>query len=166
MNITRQEAIKLLLGTAALAVVPSTVKAIDISPKPKAVVSYTPTTADILKHLDTLLNLVYAERGEPYDDRKDNIDITVPCGCDAKEVEKHFIQDHPHARWYGSFDTFQSWKCLLVRVNRFENPEDDGRDKIIDSRNEVWARMVYTDEVGVCRCGVGRYTFCPPPSAH
>ena len=31
MNLTRHETIKLLMGTAALAVVPSTVKAIDIA---------------------------------------------------------------------------------------------------------------------------------------
>lgn len=82
MNLTRQEAIKLLLGTAALAVVPSTVKAIDISPRL--------FKDDKIAKVDRAIRHLEDLCGKRYNPSTDSLTITVPNGdLYSREVLAH-----------------------------------------------------------------------------
>lgn len=84
MNITRQEAIKLLLGTAALAVVPSTIKAIDLSPKPP--------TPDLVGKIDRAVRHFEALYGRRYDPSNDSLSVKVPNGHLYMEEALAYLQ--------------------------------------------------------------------------
>lgn len=87
MNITRQEAIKLLLGTAALAVVPSTVKAIYISPKMSK-------DDKIAKDIDYLLFRLEEAWCCPFHPEKDHLTIGLPHGSSNRAISR-FYERHP-----------------------------------------------------------------------
>lgn len=83
MNLTRQEAIKLLLGTAALAVVPSTVKAIDISPKLSR-------DDKIAKDIDYLLFRLEEVWCCPFHPEKDHLTIGLPHGSSNRAISRFY----------------------------------------------------------------------------
>lgn len=102
----------------------------------------------IYRRIKFLLSVIQERRGFPYDQEKDSIEIVVPFDCEATEIRNHFVKAFPVAKYYGHFNAFQTWDCLLVRVNRCVNADShqQGQDMILDLKNEVWARMTPTDD--------------------
>ena len=94
MNLTRREAIKLLMGTAALAVVPSTVKAIDISPKLSK-------DDKIAKDIDYLLFRLEEAWCCPFNPEKDHLTIGLPHRSSNRAISR-FYERRPSMRGQAS----------------------------------------------------------------
>lgn len=127
MNLTRRQALKSLAVTAALAVVPSTVKAIDISPKPKAVVSYTPTKAEsIYAKIKELISKCEKERGLPFDPQRDIISIYLPASFgkgDLNATATLFQRDYPTCLRC-AFRVFYRVEAIDVNMHRVADEGD------------------------------------------
>lgn len=149
MNTTRRDTIKSILAAAAVAAVPTMAAAVVPEPFTKY--------DSIYRHIIFLLSIIQERRGFPYDQEKDRIEIVVPFDCEATQIRKHFVEAFPVAKYYGHFNAFQTWDCLMVRVNRFVNADSHrrGEDMILDSKNEIWARMTPTEDGKFLKCRVG-----------
>lgn len=97
MNLTRRQALKLLLGTAALAVVPSTVKAIDISPKLSK-------DDKIAKDIDYLLFRLEEAWCCPFHPKKDHLTIGLPHRSSNRAISR-FYERRPSM--YGQASIFR-----------------------------------------------------------
>ena len=147
MNLTRRDALKTIASITAIAVAPATGATSSLVPKEDLSTSEaTPETEEMLKQIDILLFLISSKRGFAYDEEKDFIEIYLPHYCNEKEISSRFINSHPTAQYYGRFHVFANCNRLLVRLNRFINPEDDGMDKIFATK-DTWAYADFEDKV-------------------
>lgn len=149
MNTTRRDTIKSILAAAAVAAVPTMAAAA----VPKTFTKYD----SIYLRIIFLLSVIQKRRGFPYDQENDRIEIVIPFDCEATEIRNRFIKAFPVAKYYGHFNAFQNWDCLLVRVNRFVNADShqQGEDMKWDLMNEVWAWMTPIDDGKSLECRVG-----------
>lgn len=129
MNTTRRDTIKLLLGTAALAVVPSTVKAIDISPKLSK-------DDKIAKDIDYLLFRLEEAWCCPFHPEKDHLTIGLPHGSSNRAISR-FYERRPSM--HGQARIFRKTEDNELAIF-FEQESDPHLPRIF------WAEADYTAE--------------------
>jgi len=129
MNLTRRETIKLLIGTAALAVVPSTVKAIDISPKLSK-------DDKIAKDIDYLLFRLEEAWCCPFHPEKDHLTIGLPHRSSNRAISR-FYERRPSMHGQASIIRMTVDNKLTIIVHQESYPH---------LPRTLWADADYTAE--------------------